>query len=979
MRLRNFLYLLFIIVGTLFSVTVQSQSITLAPPLSSTTYVSSMTLSYSIAGDASAQKLVITATLTSSGYWKDSVGAQWVFTKATPPLTGSQTLTFATSSLVGFTCNRSGPMKEGAYSFYATYTRPVLAGSLLVTTTTRTNVYLDVETLPPAIIFPKENSRVTNGFMLLDTVPEFYLAGSKKIAFSGPDSGLIVLLDSKLRDTVDFNTVAIDSSKSFRTTTNAFQSVTGSKRLADGNYTFRLYYNDRFSHDSSVIVRRFTVDSQSEPPLIVFPQRLGIISKQLPIRFTIPEEGAVNSLKLIIKEGTSIDTVKLKSSAAGTRQITLNTSNISASTDVTSSSIDSLKPGIYSFSLIYQDSLLNPQVLSAVVDSVLLDNETQSPSMISPTSDSSSYVGTVPVQFQLPELPSSGSTVLIVSGSNGSCELKVVADSAGVYDFSLNTADLKSTVGVLASTWRVLPDGDYTIQVRYADSAGNSFRLSNLSNFKIDTKIVRPELQLPGNSSEYRKFIDVSFMLPKLAKNNRATLRFLGCSNVDVVLKTNATGLQSYKLNGTNLAGDTSVASATSNKIPDGVYTVLVIYEDALGNGTAVDMQSNVTIKGVSPLKASITNLTGEVVISCTIPSIRLLAGGGASYIWRSGGDLLGMDTVLMVSKPGTYTLVARDGEQSDSTSIGITETTVGKQVWYKDTDNDGYSDGITTISCLQPAGYKAAASLTGLIGDCNDNAASINPAAQEICGDQIDNNCNGQTDENCAGSTATCNPTIDDSYEPNGLFSTAASISLQTPVLASLKDSKDVDYFRFRPTVSGTYQVDLQTTNGSGAVFEIYLTANQKLTPTLQSATSKQYRLNANTTYVLRVADAATANGYCYKTTVYMPTGSVFQTTDPSSANINLSNTSSSTPSSFCVVASPNPTTRGFEIFVSGASSAEPLRVRLTNSKGTQLYTFKTPASGSPVRFGSDLPVGIYFAEISQKNSSKTIKLVKQ
>jgi len=70
-------------------------------------------------------------------------------------------------------------------------------------------------------------------------------------------------------------------------------------------------------------------------------------------------------------------------------------------------------------------------------------------------------------------------------------------------------------------------------------------------------------------------------------------------------------------------------------------------------------------------------------------------------------------------------------------------------QIWYKDTDNDGYAEtGAATITqCLRPVGYKAASELTSITGDCNDNAAAINPAASEIC-DNIDNNCNGMTDE---------------------------------------------------------------------------------------------------------------------------------------------------------------------------------------------------------------------------------------
>ncbi|MFM9948994.1 MAG: MopE-related protein [Saprospiraceae bacterium] len=70
-------------------------------------------------------------------------------------------------------------------------------------------------------------------------------------------------------------------------------------------------------------------------------------------------------------------------------------------------------------------------------------------------------------------------------------------------------------------------------------------------------------------------------------------------------------------------------------------------------------------------------------------------------------------------------------------------------QVWYKDTDNDGYAaNGATPLTqCLRPAGYKVAGELTSTTGDCNDNAAAINPGASEVC-DGVDNNCNGSIDD---------------------------------------------------------------------------------------------------------------------------------------------------------------------------------------------------------------------------------------
>ncbi|MFZ1562431.1 MAG: putative metal-binding motif-containing protein, partial [Saprospiraceae bacterium] len=70
-------------------------------------------------------------------------------------------------------------------------------------------------------------------------------------------------------------------------------------------------------------------------------------------------------------------------------------------------------------------------------------------------------------------------------------------------------------------------------------------------------------------------------------------------------------------------------------------------------------------------------------------------------------------------------------------------------QVWYDDSDNDGYGQtGAASITqCLRPTGYRAAVELLATSGDCNDNNAAIKPGATEVC-DGVDNDCDGSTDE---------------------------------------------------------------------------------------------------------------------------------------------------------------------------------------------------------------------------------------
>jgi len=75
------------------------------------------------------------------------------------------------------------------------------------------------------------------------------------------------------------------------------------------------------------------------------------------------------------------------------------------------------------------------------------------------------------------------------------------------------------------------------------------------------------------------------------------------------------------------------------------------------------------------------------------------------------------------------------DDDDSDVVDLGM---------WYADNDGDGYGSADVIYSCLIPDGY------TDTGGDCNDGDGSINPIAEEICGDGTDNDCDGATDETC-------------------------------------------------------------------------------------------------------------------------------------------------------------------------------------------------------------------------------------
>ncbi len=66
-------------------------------------------------------------------------------------------------------------------------------------------------------------------------------------------------------------------------------------------------------------------------------------------------------------------------------------------------------------------------------------------------------------------------------------------------------------------------------------------------------------------------------------------------------------------------------------------------------------------------------------------------------------------------------------------------ETAVDVQTWYRDEDGDGHGDPDTErIAC------EGLVVESTVAGDCDDEDATVSPAASEVCGDGVDNNCDG-------------------------------------------------------------------------------------------------------------------------------------------------------------------------------------------------------------------------------------------
>ncbi|MEL6346607.1 MAG: MopE-related protein [Myxococcota bacterium] len=182
------------------------------------------------------------------------------------------------------------------------------------------------------------------------------------------------------------------------------------------------------------------------------------------------------------------------------------------------------------------------------------------------------------------------------------------------------------------------------------------------------------------------------------------------------------------------------------------------------------------------------------VVSSCTPPE-------GAV---REGGDC---DDGEPLTNPGAEEDCDLAGDQDCDGDFNDPDA-LNCALFYADGDSDNFGDGLGQCQCQPSDEYPVLVD-----GDCDDDDPAISPSAEEICNDQIDNNCDG--------SAAGCRPEDDTVLSSDALIQVigpssqsflggqAATLDDRLVLTSSGTSSRGVVHILDVPSSAGTVGVD--------------------------------------------------------------------------------------------------------------------------------------------------------------------------
>ena len=385
------------------------------------------------------------------------------------------------------------------------------------------------------------------------------------------------------------------------------------------------------------------------PPILTSPAASTTVGGSIQVTYTLPATPVAGTVTLAFAGGTTTTLTLAGTATSGS--FTFQASNPAGSPSVSSvAGTSAIADGPYAVTLTYEDSG-DSTTASATSTNVVVDNETQAPTLSQPASGT--YSGALPVNYVLPQTALPGSVTLTFVGPV-TRTLTMVNTNPGS-TFFLNPANPLGAAQVtsIAPASSTIPDGTYTIVLGYENSLGDPVATTSVSNVTLDNVTQAPTLSAP-TAGTISGPIPVMYTLPETAHAGSVKLTFTGAVTRTLTMQNTAPS-GTFNLNPANPTASSQVVSIapSASTIPDGTYGVTVSYQDSIGNPVAFSAPATVTLDNTT-LTPTVTapssgaKLSGAIGVSFSLPeaaqagSVKLTLAGAKTYTLSLGDTSAG-------------------------------------------------------------------------------------------------------------------------------------------------------------------------------------------------------------------------------------------------------------------------------------------------------------------------------------------------
>jgi flagellar hook assembly protein FlgD len=448
----------------------------------------------------------------------------------------------------------------------------------------------------PALTSPVSDAVLSGSISVAFTLPERAQPGSLRVLFKSRAASREVVVSDTLgvAGNASLTIQASNPGGSF----NVSGVVPAGAKIPSGVYTVQVVYRSQSGQlRQSPIANRVSIDAETGLPKLLSPAARATFTANVPVSFVLPEAAAAGSLNLVFDDGFNPRTLVLAGSqeTAGNHSFDLNPQEPLNGGFVVSG--DPVPPGSYKVSLFYRDQQMNDEAVAT--SSGVLIRGTQ-PVLVLPQANTVSRAP-VPVQFSLPAPAKAGT--LRLRFTNSSSEVRelvlgsVLERLGGRFDFDPASPAGSSTAVVSGPS---IPDGEYSVQVNYQSALGAQ-TIGPVAGFRIDTATQPPTGLTFSDGSPGAA--QIQFTLPEAAQAGSVIAAFrpvggtgsvpklvLGEQNESAGLHTVQVDLRGPEANTAQIRG--------GDPVPNGVYELVVAYNDVLGNPRAFARTSATVVNG---------------------------------------------------------------------------------------------------------------------------------------------------------------------------------------------------------------------------------------------------------------------------------------------------------------------------------------------------------------------------------------------